>query len=209
MGWLVESALAGRWSRQGSVKATKKRRMYQLMRIFSWLGQHLSKTFKKKSENQNICSEIQGNEQERFSVCEYSKLTSWLLPWLQHDHVDFDNGATGCCVNLILRKSLLRSGSKLIQVVPEKAFILVDGSQALAWSESGKDEQYDQYGRPFFCLHYNPWFDFFANNGSPQKRWKCQSRGFLDVSRRWAWRPNSWSGCRRTLNWRPPGDLDP
>jgi hypothetical protein len=34
MGWLVESALAGRWSRQGSVKATKKRRMYQLMRIF-------------------------------------------------------------------------------------------------------------------------------------------------------------------------------
>ena len=181
---------------------------YQLMRILSLAWAALQRHFK-KTENQNICSQIQGNEQERLSVCDYSKLTSWLLPWLQHDHVDFDNGATGCCVNLILRKSLLRSGSKLIQVVPEKAFILVDGSQALAWSESGKDEQYDQYGRPFSRLHYNPWFDFVANNGSPQKRWKCQSMGFLDVSRRWAWRPNSWSGCRRTLNWRPPGDLDP
>ena len=40
-----------------------------------WLGQHF-KDILKKTENQNICSQIQGNEQERLSVCGYSKLTS-------------------------------------------------------------------------------------------------------------------------------------
>ena len=44
--------------------------------FFHGLGSTCQRHLKKKRENQNICSEIQGNEQERFSVCEYSKLTS-------------------------------------------------------------------------------------------------------------------------------------
>lgn len=127
-----------------------------------------------------MCSQIQGNEQERFSVCDYSKLTSWLLPWLQHDHVtSILTMVLGCCVNLILRESLLRSESKLIQVVPEKAFILADGSQALAWSESGKDEQYDQYTRPFFGEPLQSMVRFFCEQWKPPKKMEMPIKGVL------------------------------
>ena len=140
------------------------------------------------------------------------------------DHVDFDHGAWMFrCFGLgeisLFGNPRCSVDRSWFQVVPEKAFILVDGSQARDltaawqwWSPRCSVDVGTCWIYPLLIKHTTgksmkiPFVD--GNVHRKTNLFQCMSTVHgcpcWMTRNRWVWRPNCWSACPRTMSWRRP-----